>query len=67
MPEKEAGLLDATFIQQGLERQGFPVYEADVPYIANMLGMIQEAEAFIESFPHLNFEVPITVFDRGVM
>ncbi|MDS9473212.1 hypothetical protein [Sporosarcina pasteurii] len=59
--------MDATFIKTGLEHQGYPVYEDDIPYIADMLNLIHQQEALLENFPYVNFEVPITVFDKGVI
>jgi len=60
-------MVDANFIRQGLHLQGLPIYEADIPYIQNLLCTINQAGTSLHAFPHLNMEVPITVADKELM
>ncbi|MFD1363379.1 hypothetical protein [Lentibacillus salinarum] len=54
-------------IRQGLYLQGLPVYEADIPFIHNILCTMNQAQASLTAFPHLNQEVPMTIVDKALM
>ncbi|WP_163971838.1 hypothetical protein [Oceanobacillus halotolerans] len=54
-------------LKQELYLQGLPIYEADIPYIHNILYTINLAQTSTDAFPHLNKEIPITVVDKELM
>ena len=58
---------NATFIKNGLHLQGLPVYEADIPYIRNILYTMNQAQVALHASPYLNMEVPITVVDKRLL
>ncbi|RKQ28180.1 hypothetical protein [Oceanobacillus halophilus] len=60
-------MCNINFIKQGLYVQNLPIYEADIPYIQDMLHTIQQAQLALEAFPHLHDEVPITIVDKGLI
>lgn len=55
------------FIRKSLYLQGLPVYEADIPYIYQLLYTINQAEGALHAFPDLNLETPITIVDKELM
>jgi len=58
---------DINFIRQGLYLHGIPVYEADVPYIQNLLSTVNQAQSSLDKFLDVNKETPITIVDKGVL
>lgn len=60
-------MYDTNFIKRGLARQGLPFYEADLPYISQILDTINQAKAPLQTFPLLNEETPITIVDKELL
>lgn len=58
---------DTHCLKRGLYVQGLPIYEADLPYISNILSTIKQTEASTDMFPDLNAEVPIVVVDKELL
>lgn len=58
---------DANFIRQGLQMQGLPVYEADIPYIQQIRYTMYQAQTSLHVFPHLNMEIPMTIVDKELL
>lgn len=58
---------DVYFIKHGLQLQGVPIYENDIPYIQEILDTIHQAQASLDIVPYLNTEVPITVVDKRLI
>lgn len=55
------------FIREGLYYQGIPVYETDIPSIYNILATINQSQAALHAFPDLYKEIPLTIFDKGLL
>jgi hypothetical protein len=55
------------YIIQSLYHQMLPVYEAEIPFIYELLQELREAGKVLNEFPDLNMETPITIVDRDLM
>jgi len=58
---------DEDFIKQNLYLQALPVYEADIPYIHQILYTVNQAEKILHVYPNLNQKDPITIVDKELM
>ncbi|MFD1706417.1 hypothetical protein ACFSCZ_06565 [Siminovitchia sediminis] len=56
-----------SYLAQGLYLQGIPVNENEIHHIYNILSIINQAEAPLKKLPSLNFENPITIFDKELL
>lgn len=60
-------LVNTKVISESLCLQKLPFKEADIPYIQNILDIINDAEKSLQAYPYLNFETPITVVDKELI
>ena len=55
------------YVRQGLDFQGIPFHETDIYYIHHVLFTINQAQEALQAFHDLYQEIPITIFDKGVL